>query len=435
MMNPASGRAQLIVARRVVTGLLLFACFVMLFRFTVTDRSGEDGETCENVAPKSESVKPVIMFKTTFFGSPMTSDLGYDNCNNDCEFVNDYDPKNLNADVLVYHHRNIPDVSTDTLHCRQTPTVLFTMESPVNTEISDNLLNQFDYVLSYRNGTLNSKRPYDRFVNISPSSHKDTYYNVSEVREAILAKKKPLLVLVSHCSTPSKREVYIEALSQYIPVTVLGSCSDSPCDEECQRQAIRDHYFHLSFENSICEDYVTEKFWRMKELIVPVVLSRQIVAQVAPGDSFIAVDDFSSAAELAVFLYRLMEDERRYEGYFNWTKSYLKTTAPTTAACELCTSILSNRAAFAHPGPHPQFTAPAVESWLNSGHCQDNFALRYLSHDEYNVITIFPPLTSFGRKIAYTFGFSATFMFVSFFIMLIVRRIALRTTHSPIPKL
>ena len=44
-------------------------------------------------------------------------------------------------------------------------------------------------------------------------------------------------------------------------------------DTECVEQVLESYYFYLSWENSICEDYVTEKFYdALRRSIVPVVL-------------------------------------------------------------------------------------------------------------------------------------------------------------------
>jgi alpha-1,3-fucosyltransferase len=70
--------------------------------------------------------------------------------------------------------------------------------------------------------------------------------------------------------------------------------------------------FYLSFENSICKDYVTEKFWRFKKLIVPIVMKRDIYQNIIPNSSFIAASDFKSSQELADYLQKLALNREEY---------------------------------------------------------------------------------------------------------------------------
>jgi glycoprotein 3-alpha-L-fucosyltransferase len=71
----------------------------------------------------------------------------------------------------------------------------------------------------------------------------------------------------------------------------------------------------LAFENAVCVDYLTEKFWNpLRHLTVPIILSREILNEFdgIPANSFIAASDFSSAEELAKFLNRIQNDETKY---------------------------------------------------------------------------------------------------------------------------
>ena len=58
-------------------------------------------------------------------------------------------------------------------------------------------------------------------------------------------------------------------------VNIFGSCGDGDCDEECEEEQMKSHKFYLSFENAICQDYITEKFFRAVERgLVPIVLGQ-----------------------------------------------------------------------------------------------------------------------------------------------------------------
>ncbi|KAF8375111.1 hypothetical protein PRIPAC_81540 [Pristionchus pacificus] len=148
----------------------------------------------------------------------------------------------------------------------------------------------------------------------------------------IMSKKSDLgIAIISNCHTDSKREVYIERLSKIVKFTLRGSCySDVElCPKsrkdswDCVTKLFESYYFYFAFENTVCRDYVTEKFFhRLLSNIVPVVLRRQILNGIAPSDSFIAADDFESPEELAAHLLKVSSDPQLYRKYFKWRDSY-----------------------------------------------------------------------------------------------------------------
>ena len=73
----------------------------------------------------------------------------------------------------------------------------------------------------------------------------------------------------------------------------------------------------MAFENSICQHYVTEKFWySLRSLIVPVVLTRSVFTGMdIPASSFIALDDFLSVNELVEHLKALRNNMKEYLKY------------------------------------------------------------------------------------------------------------------------
>ncbi|VDO11645.1 unnamed protein product [Haemonchus placei] len=64
--------------------------------------------------------------------------------------------------------------------------------------------------------------------------------------------------------------------SKYFPVDIYGQCSGVPCQHNgfCEKMLDEDYHFYLSFENSICKDYITEKLWKHGYMhdVVPIVL-------------------------------------------------------------------------------------------------------------------------------------------------------------------
>ena len=53
--------------------------------------------------------------------------------------------------------------------------------------------------------------------------------------------------------------------------------------------------FYLSLENSLCRDYVTEKFWKVLPYnVIPVVLNSANMSAIAPPHSYIDINHFST---------------------------------------------------------------------------------------------------------------------------------------------
>jgi glycoprotein 3-alpha-L-fucosyltransferase/alpha-1,3-fucosyltransferase len=73
------------------------------------------------------------------------------------------------------------------------------------------------------------------------------------------------------------------------------------------------HYFYLAFEAAVCPDFLSERFWRLKNMIVPIVLTRSVVPSYIPSYAFIAVDDFPTLQDFVSYLFRVAKDREMYK--------------------------------------------------------------------------------------------------------------------------
>ena len=157
-------------------------------------------------------------------------------------------------------------------------------------------------------------------------------------------KAKSASWLVSKCSTPSKREELVELLRKTLEIDTFGRCGLKPllprteARLETYKRLLGPYYFYLSFENSRCKDYITEKFYNVlaSQSAIPVVYgpSRVDYEAVAPAHSFIHVEDYDEAATLSDYLHFLERNSTAYSQFFWWTSFYkVRKTAP---ACSLC---------------------------------------------------------------------------------------------------
>ncbi|KAI6198858.1 Glyco-tran-10-N domain-containing protein [Aphelenchoides besseyi] len=174
----------------------------------------------------------------------------------------------------------------------------------------------------------------------------DEIWTPEQIKNLVAKKTKGVLAIMTNCHiVNSGRFEYVEELSKHINITKIGSCYGNRKSSEELKKLLDDHYFVLAFENSICPEYTTEKYWRFSDLVVPVLMSRGILNwhNVING-TFIVASDFESPSTLAEHLNSLIDDKSAYMEYFEWTKSYRKTllgnrwpaALRSNAGCQLC---------------------------------------------------------------------------------------------------
>lgn len=101
------------------------------------------------------------------------------------------------------------------------------------------------------------------------------------IKKILQNKKKAVAWFVSSCRTQSRRELVANnltrALRKYkLKIDIYGWCGKLTCPrdrmEDCLGLLEDNYYFYLSFENSLSEDYVTEKVMHaMLHYTVPIV--------------------------------------------------------------------------------------------------------------------------------------------------------------------
>ena len=148
----------------------------------------------------------------------------------------------------------------------------------------------------------------------------------------------------SHCPTHSRREDYVQLLSEHIKVDIYGTCGNLTClprnDPRCDETVLVEYKFYLAAENSLCPDYVTEKFYRaLMNDVVPVVFGGADYTQYAPANSYINVADFATPKQLADYLIFLDQNEALYLKYFEWKKDWEVIRRPVNGWCDLCEKL------------------------------------------------------------------------------------------------
>ncbi len=169
-----------------------------------------------------------------------------------------------------------------------------------------------------------------------------------------MAKKKsndrraPIIWFSSNPDTVSKRDEYVLELVKHIDIDIYGNSGvykskfpnnyrPDPCGSkfseeasksECYLNLFKSYKFYLSFENSLCHDFITEKLWKLYTAeylfnvnIVPIVrgANEEDYSRVAFSDrSYINVDKYDSPKTLAAYLTSLVANQTAYLEHLSW---------------------------------------------------------------------------------------------------------------------
>jgi alpha-1,3-fucosyltransferase len=217
--------------------------------------------------------------------------------------------------------------------------VMFTQESPPALKSYYNmtrLAHFFNWTMTYRMDA-DIRLLYGRII--PKENAPRTPEEISHLRERARVslppdskrnKTKTVAWMVSHCNTHGQRETYVKELSKYIDVDIYGGCGNLSCaldvlhhsDPQCYNMLESTYKFYISFENAICPDYVTEKFFKiMGHDIVPIVYGGADYTQHAPPHSYIDARKFKPK-ELAAYLKLLDANDTLYNEYFWWKDYY-----------------------------------------------------------------------------------------------------------------
>ena len=220
-------------------------------------------------------------------------------------------------------------------------------ECPIYTYVKvARLQGLFNLTMTYTR-TATVQAPYGYCKRLSPTDKPTYNYNAS--RNYAAGKKHLVAWFVSHCYTPSRREVYVTALAEHIDVHKYGCGGGYNCPRRVNRRCHNillnnDYKFYLSFENSLCRDYATEKVWQILEInVVPIVLGYANNTDLFPPHSVIDVRDFASPRHLADYLKVLAANDTLYNEYFRWRADYWCGEKDYNISCNICRHALDMR--------------------------------------------------------------------------------------------
>lgn len=317
------------------------------------------------------STKPLILYASPFFGNQwgnlkdvymkVFDEFGNHStevpdcysCDSSVD-MNDFEK----ADIVVYHYPELPH-SIPEKYCGQY-FVMFDLESPVffddfnavysmAHESSRKVLEMFDISSTYR---LDSDVPVPHFTfwyeqHLQAALTKPMVVSVEERDDAF-----PVAWIASKCDTNNDRIAYIEELMKHIGVKSYGKClhnaelpvKSQSVDNEAE-MAISKHKFYLAFENSNCQDYITEKFTRALVLgVIPIIMPYPNLSAFIPNaHTAINIGDYDSPQHLATHLHQINKNDTLFRSYLSFKQGDVSTAFKNRwyanrkhRACSLC---------------------------------------------------------------------------------------------------
>ena len=314
-------------------------------KFTPLHNNPKINYSCLN----TDSSSKLILLWTQWFDNPsFVYGIGYkkpfeiNKCPvTNCEITNDRSRLN-ESNMIVFHMRD-PVYEFPSYRTSNQRWVFYLHESPIYSSDYETLNNLFNLSATYRrdsNFTSQYFYPYHIWA-------KNELFD--ENRDFSFNKTEFAAIIVSNCYSRSGRLHYINELKKYIPLTVFGKCGEkchSQNDDgswrstDCHKIISKKYKFYFAFENSLCTDYVTEKFFKiLPEDIIPVVYGNGSYSSYVPKSGFINAFDFQTTKHLAEYLIYLDKNKTAYNSYFKW-KRYVKfISSPGWSnfpLCEMC---------------------------------------------------------------------------------------------------
>lgn len=223
--------------------------------------------------------------------------------------------------------------------------IYYLLEPPPKSALS---FHKHSIVSSYDRGS-DIVIPYSKWV--SYDDERLAYFSNDNRPQAAIArnfttgKTKFAVAVISNCRTNNNRWRYIYELQKYISIDIFGRCGKAlQCEHgkstKCLRNIVSKYKFYLSFENSNCRDYITEKLFTnaLQNDVLPVVMGAHPddYAYAAPPNSYIHVEGFRDPEHLAKYLIVVSNNDTLYNEYFRWHGTGYFYDSLKDIFCRLC---------------------------------------------------------------------------------------------------
>ncbi|XP_065660801.1 3-galactosyl-N-acetylglucosaminide 4-alpha-L-fucosyltransferase FUT3 isoform X3 [Hydra vulgaris] len=253
--------------------------------------------------------------------------------------------KQLNrSDVVIFNSRNMPPIQElerlNNMRRNNQLWIYFTRESILNNPGVNHIDKYFNATATYGVDT-DIPFPYryhKKLLKVNKSINKDYFLN----------KTRMVAWTVSNCKVDARNKLALKLISYGVDIEVSGKCARkfprrflSKCQGRPCFTDLRDFKFYFAAENSLCDGYITEKYWRsgLNYDLVPIVLggSNYSDPRLAIPGSYIDAMSFDSPKTLADYILDVSSNSTKYNSFFEWKKHWQ--LGGSSYFCTLCNKL------------------------------------------------------------------------------------------------
>lgn len=314
--------------------LLLLLSFVLNVWYPDTVNKRRNTETT-NITPKRQILKdiliknndnPSIIWWTKEF-PPLTKEVMYCRCNDKALPCGLYGsayrlPHGGGVYVFTTNRFNFNNLPVPRNPNKELWALMdgFTMNE--NKIITEKILNLFNFSATF---SRHSDVPFPlRHLHALDYLVNDEYYATTPIKNAYLRNIAPILYIQSECNCSTERDAYVKELMKFQKIDSYGKCLNNrklPLSAQSNNEYflnfIAFYKFVIVIENSICEDYISDKFWQALRVgVVPIYFGSLSAKDWFPNNkSAILLQDFPTPKLLSDYINKLMKDDDLYDEY------------------------------------------------------------------------------------------------------------------------
>ncbi|KII71900.1 Alpha-(1,3)-fucosyltransferase C [Thelohanellus kitauei] len=318
-------------------------CFLRSQIVNVHQERSNPSSNAQNISKIGKNI--VVLVYGSYYKEVLLKDLVDGYCTNSTHIKVVRSHTCVEHDAVILHFieydRFLRECVGDRYQKKKTM-VIFAMEPPWSVKLTMHIepTDQNYYILTYsyhRSSLLRST--YFEFY------RENSWLNTTLLWNEFTNRKKAGVSTISDCQqNHTVRIDYIKRLSNMFPVDRYGACVDKIISNEEFKNLCPKYMFYLSFENSVCDDYITEKYCiPLKCGAIPVVMSNgHNLVHLILG-SYINALDYESPEHLAQHLSKVSTNFTLYQRYFIWIKYYkIKPCKFYSNICEMLDLIYQN---------------------------------------------------------------------------------------------